>query len=234
MPEARPASLPSCGRPVQHVEQGSARASQDEREEDHPGPTRSARSPRWCCRPRRWPTSAKPAAPAPGGHGRWPGAHRGVHALCRRVRRILASCRRLVPRGRRRSACPALTAPSQLGARVLLHDGTIETRRGDGVTASASRACVRSVGAGLARTSLLQAASSDPLRWRRGWDSNPRYGLSPYNGLANRRLQPLGHPSAARFLLLRRETAVNPGRPGRRPAHMGPASRPNSIASRGP
>jgi uncharacterized protein YjiS (DUF1127 family) len=32
--------------------------------------------------------------------------------------------------------------------------------------------------------------------WRRGWDSNPRYGLSPYNGLANRRLQPLGHPSA--------------------------------------
>ena len=34
--------------------------------------------------------------------------------------------------------------------------------------------------------------------WRRGWDSNPRYGLSPYNGLANRRLQPLGHPSAGR------------------------------------
>jgi hypothetical protein len=23
------------------------------------------------------------------------------------------------------------------------------------------------------------------LDWRRGWDSNPRYGLSPYNGLAN-------------------------------------------------
>lgn len=32
--------------------------------------------------------------------------------------------------------------------------------------------------------------------WRRGWDSNPRYRLTPYNGLANRRLQPLGHPSA--------------------------------------
>lgn len=32
-------------------------------------------------------------------------------------------------------------------------------------------------------------------QWRRGWDSNPRYGLKPYNGLANRRLQPLGHPS---------------------------------------
>ncbi len=35
-----------------------------------------------------------------------------------------------------------------------------------------------------------------PLIWRREGDSNPRYGLSPYNGLANRRLQPLGHPSA--------------------------------------
>src|SRR5215472_14161848 len=33
-------------------------------------------------------------------------------------------------------------------------------------------------------------------RWRRGGDSNPRYGFWPYNGLANRRLQPLGHLSA--------------------------------------
>ena len=33
--------------------------------------------------------------------------------------------------------------------------------------------------------------------WRRRRDSNPRYGLSPYNGLANRRLQPLGHVSGA-------------------------------------
>ena len=32
--------------------------------------------------------------------------------------------------------------------------------------------------------------------WRRGWDSNPRYALTAYNGLANRRLQPLGHPSS--------------------------------------
>jgi hypothetical protein len=35
--------------------------------------------------------------------------------------------------------------------------------------------------------------------WRRGWDSNPRYALTAYNGLANRRLQPLGHPSARRL-----------------------------------
>ncbi len=33
--------------------------------------------------------------------------------------------------------------------------------------------------------------------WRRGGDSNPRYGFRPYSGLANRRLQPLGHLSAA-------------------------------------
>jgi hypothetical protein len=31
--------------------------------------------------------------------------------------------------------------------------------------------------------------------WRRRRDSNPRYALRAYNGLANRRLQPLGHIS---------------------------------------
>jgi hypothetical protein len=31
--------------------------------------------------------------------------------------------------------------------------------------------------------------------WRRGGDSNPRMGYKPINGLANRRLQPLGHLS---------------------------------------
>ena len=36
---------------------------------------------------------------------------------------------------------------------------------------------------------------ADCIKWRRGGDSNSRYGLTPYNGLANRRLQPLGHPS---------------------------------------
>ena len=33
--------------------------------------------------------------------------------------------------------------------------------------------------------------------WRRERDSNPRYALRAYNGLANRRLQPLGHSSVA-------------------------------------
>jgi hypothetical protein len=34
-------------------------------------------------------------------------------------------------------------------------------------------------------------------RWRRRRDSNPRYALTAYNGLANRRLQPLGHVSSS-------------------------------------
>jgi hypothetical protein len=33
-------------------------------------------------------------------------------------------------------------------------------------------------------------------RWRREWDSNPRYGC-PYTRFPSERLQPLGHPSAA-------------------------------------
>ena len=31
--------------------------------------------------------------------------------------------------------------------------------------------------------------------WRRRGDSNPRYAFTAYNGLANRRLKPLGHVS---------------------------------------
>lgn len=45
--------------------------------------------------------------------------------------------------------------------------------------------------------------------WRRRGDSNPRYGFRPYNGLANRRLQPLGHVSAGRKGLLVSLGAVN-------------------------
>src|SRR5215204_6656990 len=33
------------------------------------------------------------------------------------------------------------------------------------------------------------------ISWRRRRDSNPRYAFRAYNGLANRRLQPLGHVS---------------------------------------
>ena len=40
--------------------------------------------------------------------------------------------------------------------------------------------------------------NSEIVRWRRRRDSNPRYAFGAYNGLANRRLQPLGHVSSAR------------------------------------
>ena len=36
--------------------------------------------------------------------------------------------------------------------------------------------------------------------WRRGRDSNPRYTFTVHNGLANRRLQPLGHPSGTNVI----------------------------------
>src|SRR6185503_20503698 len=39
--------------------------------------------------------------------------------------------------------------------------------------------------------------------WRSRGDSNPRYVFTTYNGLANRRLQPLGHSSAGRLSCLR-------------------------------
>ena len=55
--------------------------------------------------------------------------------------------------------------------------------------------------------------------WRRRRDSNPRYAFGAYNGLANRRLQPIGHVSAVRpylyFWALRvnwRENRRNGGR----------------------
>src|SRR6267154_2120273 len=64
--------------------------------------------------------------------------------------------------------------------------------------------------------------------WRRGRDSNPRYSFGPYTGLANQRLEPLGHlsqPLASRKcppaeapaeprLLDRRAGSVKARRPG--------------------
>ena len=48
-------------------------------------------------------------------------------------------------------------------------------------------------------TTQIKRGPSGPLfiDWRRGRDSNPRYSFRPYNGLANRRLQPLGHLSGS-------------------------------------
>ena len=46
----------------------------------------------------------------------------------------------------------------------------------------------------------LLAAARDFQNLRRERDSNPRYGF-PYTGLANQRLQPLGHLSHVEFIL---------------------------------
>jgi site-specific DNA recombinase len=40
----------------------------------------------------------------------------------------------------------------------------------------------------------VNAVPAQGLKWRRGWDSNPRYGL-PHAGFQDRCLKPLGHPS---------------------------------------
>src|SRR5437016_5579058 len=51
--------------------------------------------------------------------------------------------------------------------------------------------------------------------WRRERDSNPRYGVNPYNALAGRPLRPLGHLSALpanRHRVSQLRTSVAPAR----------------------
>ena len=43
----------------------------------------------------------------------------------------------------------------------------------------------------------VNAVPTQGLKWRSRRDSNPRYAFRAYNGLANRRLQPLGHSSVS-------------------------------------
>jgi hypothetical protein len=63
------------------------------------------------------------------------------------------------------------------------------------------------------------------MGWRRRRDSNPRYGLSPHNGLANRRLQPLGHVSVKAY------QALSIQRPALKPRiGTGLAPKPNITA----
>ena len=71
-------------------------------------------------------------------------------------------------------------------------------RRKNGLTARTRRAarfaacCRRAV----SRVKFRAFESIKYSDWRRRRDSNPRYAFGAYNGLANRRLQPLGHVSA--------------------------------------
>ena len=50
--------------------------------------------------------------------------------------------------------------------------------------------------AAFARERACQPKLGRSEGWRSRRDSNPRYAFGAYNGLANRRLQPLGHSSA--------------------------------------
>src|SRR5687767_14691007 len=66
-------------------------------------------------------------------------------------------------------------------------------------------------------TPLFLASKFNPLSsegWRRRRDSNPRYAFGAYNGLANRRLQPLGHVSVPLDMpdsdLIGKQMAPNP------------------------
>jgi hypothetical protein len=65
--------------------------------------------------------------------------------------------------------------------------------------------------------SLMSSMKSGSRKagWRCRRDSNPRYGFTPYNGLANRRLQPLGHSTIRTSAALPGEDRHHAGREGR-------------------
>ena len=56
----------------------------------------------------------------------------------------------------------------------------------------------------------VNSVPTQGLKWRRGRDSNPRYGF-PHTHFPGVRLQPLGHPSSTR--LSRASRAHNTSRP---------------------
>ena len=70
-----------------------------------------------------------------------------------------------------------------------------------------------------------------------GMGFEPTIGFNPYNGLANRRLQPLGHPSAGvlkshdvcRALLA---VPFPPGKPGAPAVQESATSKPRRVAGR--
>ena len=108
-----------------------------------------------------------------------------VGAALRRVSpRPAARRAALRSRGRCRSRTCSQTRPSRWFGRVLLRS-----------------------------TGIAPLAAGRNQNWRRGWDSNPRMGFTPINGLANRRLQPLGHPSAGVVEVARRCNAKGVGGP---------------------
>src|SRR5262245_6174086 len=90
-------------------------------------------------------------------------------------------------RPRRRAGPPILLARAKISIRDFVGPAGLEI------------GCLLN-GVGRQQRSRMPADASNHsefalLIWRRRRDSNPRYGFRPYNGLANRRLQPLGHVS---------------------------------------
>ena len=55
---------------------------------------------------------------------------------------------------------------------------------------------LRTLAAGAGGAPATPGVRSSVLRWRKGWDSNPRYAYT-YGGFQDRCLKPLGHPSGA-------------------------------------
>src|SRR5215469_4347005 len=73
-----------------------------------------------------------------------------------------------------------------------------------------------------------------PSNWRRGRDSNPRYSFGPYTGLANQRLQPLGHLSRiAPLSALSGATPPPPSTGARFVPHPARPVKPRRAAARG-
>src|SRR5438105_8906635 len=81
--------------------------------------------------------------------------------------------------------------PAGCARSKILHYGKIRPPLADGGPCR-----IRTCGLRI-RSPTLYPTELRALRplWRRGRDSNPRYSFGPYTGLANQRLQPLGHLS---------------------------------------
>ena len=131
---------------------------------------------------------------------------------------------RIVSRGSKAPAAPFLRSPGHNGIRRFLYNNCITVKpvsspineyrpyhikhnrtlvnKGRGVFSIGATDWDRTSNLRLRRPTLypieLQSQQkSQPESWRREGDSNPRYGFTPYDDLANRCLQPLSHPSYA-------------------------------------
>ena len=80
--------------------------------------------------------------------------------------------------------------PHALAQRVEIADGEVRIKGSEGDL-------LRTLAAASGMEFGPPGAWSPILKWRRGWDSNPRW-LLRHNGFRDRHLKPLGHLSAWR------------------------------------